>query len=165
MVTTIGERWPRPDAEVAQADLFADLTAAGVDAARLAWLPLDENRAVVRQWMELGAQRWGRLSLNPPATGRVRRGEYADDELPPWLVAPPHDVIVMFFRPATDYLLARCAADFAVAERVRLARTDRDGFGALTPSLDAGLLVNVESRLGDAALDFDGWGSFVRVEA
>lgn len=158
---TVSEKWPEPDAGQAQATLIADLTHAGVNVEHLRWLPLAESRSVVRHWMGLGAQRWGRLSLNPPAGSRVRRGEYPDDELPPWLRPVPPESIVMFFRPATDYLLARCATAFAVAERARLARTDRDGFAALTPELDGGLLVHVESRLGDAALDIDAWGSFV----
>jgi hypothetical protein len=103
----------------------------------------------------------GPAVAQPPADGSARRGEYADDDLPPWLRPEPVEAIVMFLRPATDYLLARCATEFAVAERARLARIDGDGFCALTPDLDAGLLVNVETRLGDEALDVDAWGSFV----
>jgi hypothetical protein len=130
----------RPDAEEARATLIGDLARGGVDVRRLHWLPPAESRAVVRHWMGLGAQRWGRLSLNPPADGSARRGEYADDDLPPWLRPEPVEAIVMFLRPATDYLLARCATEFAVAERARLARIDGDGFCVLTPDLDGGLL-------------------------
>lgn len=157
----IREVWPRPDVGEAQATLIADLARGGVDVRRLHWLPPAENRTIVRHWMELGAQRWGRLSLNPPVDGTARHGEYADDELPSWLRPGPAEAIVMFLRPATDYLLARCATEFAVAERARLARIDGDGFCALTPDLDGGLLVNVEARLGDEALDIDAWGTFV----
>jgi hypothetical protein len=160
-VTPVPKRWPRPDVEEAQAALIDDLARGGVDVRRLHWLPGPESRAIVRHWMELGAQRWGRLSLNPPADGSARRGEYPDDELPPWLRPVPAEATVMFLRPATDYLLARCETAFAVAERSRLARIDGDGFCALTPELDGGLLVNVETRLGDEALDIDAWGSFV----
>jgi hypothetical protein len=153
------------EVEAARRRLTAALAGRGVETAGLAWLSADESDATIRSWIQRGAQRYGALSLNPPAGAPARSGEFADGVLPAWVSRVPGDVIVMFFRPSSGRLLARSDRQFVIENFVALARSDGDGFAAVLPDLRGVLLVNVEERLGERALDIDAWGDFATGEA
>lgn len=157
----IRARW-HEDTEVVRQRLLGKLGQRGVDTSRLTWMSSTESESVIQHWISLGAQRYGRLALNPPPGGNARRGEFQDGTLPPWLDRSSRDVVVQFLRPSSGRLLARCGYDFAVENLVEFARADGDGFGAMTSNLEGVLLVNVEEHLGDSILDIDAWGEFIR---
>jgi hypothetical protein len=157
----IRARW-REDIETIQRRLIDRLVERGVDTSHLNWLSAAESASVIQHWMDLGAQRHGRLALNPPPGSNAHRGDFPDGILPAWLGRSSRDVVVQFFRPSSGHLLARSTFDFAVDNLVSLARADGDGFGAMAPDLEGVLLVNVEESLGDSSLDFDAWGEFIQ---
>jgi hypothetical protein len=155
----------RIDPEVLRRRLVGDLAMRGVDTSRLTWLSLEETGSVVQRWMDLGAQRYGRLALIPPSGSNVHRGEFDDGELPPWLNTESRskDAFVSFSRPAGGpRRIARCEFGLVVDNLASLARADGDGFAAMTSGLEGVLLVNVDDRLGDSRLEIDAWGEFVR---
>lgn len=142
--------------------LNALLVCRGVDTAKMSWLSFDEGISMVEYWTSIGVRRYGRLSLQPPVGSNIKRGEFADGDVPSWLDVQSRPVFVKFSRPTKKPFIARCDLAFAVANCVVLARSDGDGFAAMTPDLEGVLLVNVEDRLGDSILDFDAWGVFVK---
>jgi hypothetical protein len=90
------------------------------------------------------------------------RGEFPAGTLPEWLHAAPGTGFILFFQPSRGHLLARCELKFAIDNLVAFARADGDGFAAMTAELAGVLLVNVEEELGDAVLEIEAWGTFVR---
>jgi hypothetical protein len=157
----ITARW-REDIETVRQRLVGNLIERGVDTSRFAWLSSTESESVIQHWIDLGAQRYGRLALNPPPDSNAHRGEFQDGVLPSWLDKTPRTVFVQFFRPSSGRLMARCDSTFAIDNHVAFARADGDGFGAMTQDLEGVLLVNVEEYLGDSTLEIDAWGRFVR---
>jgi hypothetical protein len=151
------------DPEAVRQRMLDSLAERGVDTDRLTWLSSDETDAMVQHWMGLGAYRYGRLALIPPPDSNVRRGEFEDGTLPPWLDTTSRDIFVSFSRPSGGpKRIARCEFSFVVENLVALARADGDGFAALTPDLEGVLLVNVEEELGASVLEIDAWGEFIR---
>lgn len=157
----IRARW-REDLDSVRERLMGHLVELGVDIDRLTWLSSAESESVIQHWIDLGAQRYGHLALNPPPDSNARHGEFQDAALPSWLDRTPRDIFVQFFHPSTGRLLARSDFSFAIDNLFTLARADGDGFGAMTQDLEGVLLVNVEDRLGNSALEIDAWGEFVR---
>lgn len=157
----IRARW-REDLDSVRQRLIGKLVERGVDTDGLTWLSSVECELVIQHWIDLGAQRYGRLALNPPPDSDARHGEFQDGILPSWLDRTPRDIFVQFFHPSNGHLLARSDSSFAIDNLFTLARADGDGFGAMTQNLEGVLLVNVKDRLGDSVLEIDSWGKFVR---
>jgi hypothetical protein len=151
----------REEAALARQRLLGSLARRGVETARLEWLSHDESESLVRHWMDRGARKYQGLSLNPPSGASVRRGQFQDGTLPSWLERNPRPVFILFFRPSTGGLIARSDLEFALGNLVDLARSDGDGFAVITPDLEGVLLINVEEKLGDSALEIDAWGELI----
>jgi len=159
-------RW-QLDSEPVRHELLDRLSERGIDIRGLAWLSPDETAAQIQRWIDLGAQRYGRLALIPPAHCNVRRGEFRDGTLPTWLDLGERELLVSFSRPfgSGQKRIARCESEFVRHNLVDLARADGDGFAAMSERLEGVLLVNVEERLGDSSLDIDAWGEFILPDA
>lgn len=152
------------DPEVLEQRLVDSLAARGVDTSGLNWLSSEETDSVIQHWMNLGAQRYGRLALIPGAEDNVHRGEFDNGELPAWLNTGPwvREIFISFSHPAGGRRrIARSTFGFVIDNLFSLARADGDGFGAVTASLEGVLLVNV-SEDPDSPLEIDAWGDFVR---
>jgi hypothetical protein len=159
----ISASW-RIDPDVLQQRLVDGLAERGVDTAGLTWLSSEETDSVVQHWMDLGAQRYGHLALIPLPNSNVHRGDFDDGELPPWLdtASRSRKVFVSFSRPAGGRRrIASGEFGFVIDNLASLARSDGDGFAALTSGLEGVLLVNVDNNLGDSRLEIDAWGEFI----
>jgi hypothetical protein len=153
-------RW-REESEKARQRLLVRLAERGVDTSRFDWLSPAESEATVQRWVELGAQRYGSLALIAPPGVNAARGEYRDGDIPPWLARSSRRVFVLFFQDFRMQFLARCDFEFVLDNLVAMARADGDGFAAMTGGLEGTLLVNVEEKLGNSALEIEAWGEFI----
>jgi hypothetical protein len=149
------------DWEIVRRRLLGALIEHSVDVSELVWLSGEESESVVRHWVDIGAERYGRLALIAPPWAGVLRGEYGGGVIPSWLDGRPREVFVMFFQDYHKKFVARCGWKFVLDNITVLARADGDGFAALTSELEGVLLVNVEDELGDSVLEIEAWGDLV----
>lgn len=159
----LADRLSLPKRAGLRGSVLSKLAALGVDCSGFESLSLNESDPIVRRWVEMGAERYGRLALVAPPGMRVMRGEFQDGIIPDWLDRG-HRLVFVLFRDYRSEGLARCNWEFALANYADMARTDGDGFAAVTEELEGVLLVNVEEGLGDSVLEIEAWGELIARE-
>ncbi|MPZ78939.1 MAG: hypothetical protein GEV28_00445 [Actinophytocola sp.] len=158
----IRKRWARSPQESFD-ELARGLTEYGVDMYNVSWMSAEDSEVAIRHWRALGAEKYGRLTLVPPEGSNVRRGEFSDGTVPPWLAQDrcSQRVLVSFSAAMPVGLLAICEWGFVVDNLSQLARADGDGYAVAKSDLQGVVLVNIDDDLGDKAFLVDAWGDFV----